>query len=91
MDTVLIDSSVVIGVLRNHSNAIALAELMKKIFDPSLFVTLRKRLGAEGFEAMNQAILDLAEGRARTKGKPAPHGPDMGEVQDPPPPPIKAN
>lgn len=29
MDTVLIDSSVVIGVLRNHSNAIAMAELMK--------------------------------------------------------------
>lgn len=58
----------------------------EKIFDPSLFVTLRKRLGAEGFEAMNQAILDLAEGRARTKGKPAPPDPDMGEVQDPPPP-----
>lgn len=56
------------------------------IFDPSLLVTLRKRLGAEGFEAMNQAILDLAEGRTRTKGKPTPHDPDKDEGQGPPAP-----
>lgn len=31
MDAVLIDSSVVIGVLRNHANAMALAELIKGV------------------------------------------------------------
>lgn len=55
----------------------------KKIFDPSLFVTLRKRMGGTAFDAMNQAILNLAEGRAQAKGKPAPHDPDTGENQDP--------
>ena len=42
----------------------------ENIFDPSLFVTLRKRMGVEVFEAMNQAILDMAQGRTRPKGKP---------------------
>lgn len=57
------------------------------IFDPSLFVTLRKRMGGAAYEAMNQAILDLAEGRTGTKDGPTPQDP-AGEEQDqdlPPP------
>ncbi len=32
-----------------------------KIFDPSLMVTLRKRMGTEAYERMNQAIMDRVE------------------------------
>lgn len=35
----------------------------QEVFHPSLFVTLRQRMGADVFLRMNQAILDLAEGR----------------------------
>lgn len=62
----------------------------EKIFDPSLFVTLRKRMGADVFEAMNQAILDLAQRSQRTKGKPMTQGQaedqDQDQGQEPPSP-----
>jgi transposase, IS5 family len=59
----------------------------EKIFDPSLFVTLRKRMGGAAYEAMNQAILDLAEGRTGAKEEPTPQDPaGQEEDQDPPPP-----
>ena len=57
----------------------------EKIFDPSLFVTLRKRMGGAAYEAMNQAILDLAEGRTGAKDELSPRDP-AAEDQDPPPP-----
>ena len=56
----------------------------KAIFDASLMVTLRKRMGAHVYERMNQAILDRV-GRSRkqkdtTKGQ----GPGPSGEQDPP-------
>ena len=34
----------------------------RQVFDPSLFVTLRKRMGMESFEQMNQAFVEKVEG-----------------------------
>jgi len=61
----------------------------KEVFDPSLFVSLRQRMGGDVFLGMNQAILDLAQGHTKakkeekeegTKGKPKP--PERNSEQD---------
>jgi transposase, IS5 family len=41
----------------------------KPVFDPSLFVTIRKRIGVDKFDQMSQAIIKLSDG---DKPKPAP-------------------
>ena len=56
----------------------------QEVFHPSLFVTLRKRMGAAVFLRMNQAILDLAEGCAKPKPKGSNKKKDKD--QDPPTP-----
>lgn len=56
----------------------------KSIFDASLMVTLRKRMGAHVYERMNQAILDRVEEQRQKKGG-APPGDHQGpEDQEPP-------
>lgn len=53
----------------------------EKIFDPSLMVTLRKRMGAAAYEGMNQAILErVEEGRKKKASK------EVGQEKDPEPP-----
>jgi IS5 family transposase len=41
----------------------------KRIFDPSLFVTLRKRMGTDVFEQMNQAFMSTIESSQRRKAR----------------------
>jgi hemerythrin len=49
---------------------------IKKVFDPSLFVDIRKRLGGEEFDAFNKLVIEKSEqikphqARIKCKGKP---------------------
>ena len=47
----------------------------KAIFDASLMVTLRKRMGAQVYERMDQAILDRVEEQRKQKGGAGPGDP----------------
>lgn len=58
----------------------------KPLFDPSLFVHFRKRMGVEVFEQMNQALLlkaGLIPDPAKEKSQP-PEDSDSGQKKDPP-------
>ncbi len=56
----------------------------QEVFHPSLFVTLRERMGGEVFLRMNKAILDLAEGHAKVKPKTQGSNKKKDKGQDPP-------
>lgn len=59
----------------------------KAIFDASLFVTLRKRMGAQAFERMNQAILERVEQKkkdGKRGGSPRSAGDGKQKDREPP-------
>ena len=56
----------------------------KAIFDASLMVTLRKRMGAQVYERMNQAILDRVEEQRKQEGGTPPGDPPGPGDQEPP-------
>jgi len=57
----------------------------KRVFDPTLFPTIRKRLGVEQFEAMNDEILikaGLMERKEESKDPKPPEDTDVGSKED---------
>ena len=56
----------------------------KAIFDASLMVTLRKRMGTQVYERMDQAILDRVEEQRKQKGGAGPGDPQGLGDQEPP-------